>query len=208
MNIGIFDTETTGLPDWKAPSESAAQPHLVEIAIVLFAADGKIGSSFEAIIRPDGWTIPEDISAIHGITTERAMDEGISEADAIEGFTDILLQADLDVAHNLSFDRRIARIAWMRYKGETFADFMKDRPGYCTALKSKAVCQLPPTEAMLKTSFKNTFKTPSLDEALMVLTNKPRVGAHRAMSDVMACCDVYFELVRREAAAAEVANAG
>jgi DNA polymerase-3 subunit epsilon len=34
-----FDTETTGIPDWKMPSESEYQPHLVQLAAILVDAD-------------------------------------------------------------------------------------------------------------------------------------------------------------------------
>lgn len=36
----VFDTETTGLPIWKEPSDHPDQPHVVDIAWTLFAEDG------------------------------------------------------------------------------------------------------------------------------------------------------------------------
>ena len=42
--------------------------------------------SFEAIIRPDGWTIPDEVAAIHGIASEMAIILIIYEAEALEGF--------------------------------------------------------------------------------------------------------------------------
>lgn len=61
------------------------------------------------------------------------------------------------------------------------------------ALLSKPICQLPPTEAMKKTNFKNSFKTPSLAEAFRHLTGgKELVEQHRALPDAQACARVYF----------------
>lgn len=70
MKTLAYDTETTGLPDWNQPTESPQQPHLVEIAALLFNGMAEI-DRFHAIVRPDGWTIPDEVAEIHGITTER-----------------------------------------------------------------------------------------------------------------------------------------
>ena len=68
----FFDTETTGIPNWKIPSESEEQPHIVQIAAILCDSDTKeIKEEIELIVRPDGWVIPDEVAEINGITTER-----------------------------------------------------------------------------------------------------------------------------------------
>lgn len=189
--ILVFDTETTGIPDFKAPSEDPSQPHLVEIAALLYSEDGLI-DSFEALVRPDGWIITPEMTAIHGITHEQAMAEGIPEQEALEKFLTLHAKAQLRVAHNCSFDDRIIRIAMLRYMGKDAADQFKAGPTYCTALKSKPILNLPATEAMKKTSFK--VKTPTLGEAHKHLIGTEIVGAHRARADAEACAEVYYAL--------------
>ena len=39
--IAAFDTETTGLPLFRDPSDDPRQPHLVDICILAYGADGK-----------------------------------------------------------------------------------------------------------------------------------------------------------------------
>ena len=71
--ILVFDVETTGLPLWNEPSEDPRQPHLVQLAALLVDDDTRqVISTLDVIVRPDGWLIPEDVAAVHGITTERA----------------------------------------------------------------------------------------------------------------------------------------
>ena len=71
MNTLIFDTETTGLPNWGEPSDHPSQPHIVDIACSLFDPAGCEIERFDAIINP-GVEIPVEASNIHGITTEIA----------------------------------------------------------------------------------------------------------------------------------------
>ena len=81
MNIAlVYDTETTGLPLFREPSESPAQPHLVQLGASLVDLDTRsVLSSIDVIVKPDGWTIPDEVAAIHGITNEKAMDLCIPE---------------------------------------------------------------------------------------------------------------------------------
>lgn len=69
-----LDTETTGV-DW-------TRDRVVEVAVVVVYPDGTTGDSFTTVVNP-GVEIPEEASAIHGITTDRARDEGVTTADAL-----------------------------------------------------------------------------------------------------------------------------
>lgn len=191
--INVFDTETTGLPLFKQPSGDPAQPHLVDIAALLYDDMGNLVDSFEAIIKPDGWVISEEAAAIHGITHEMAMELGIPEADALEGFLAIHSRADLRVAHNCSFDDRILRIALKRYRDDTQAEAFKAGPSYCTCKHSRDIVCIPPTAKMTRAGF-TKFKNPNLAEAYEFFTGEKLEGAHRARPDAEGCARVYFAI--------------
>ncbi|MFX6225932.1 hypothetical protein ABTF68_20865, partial [Acinetobacter baumannii] len=66
----IFDTETTGIPEYKLPSEDPSQPHIIQIAADLVDLDTRRSlASLNTLIKPAGWVIPADVEAITGITT-------------------------------------------------------------------------------------------------------------------------------------------
>lgn len=193
--IYTYDTETSGLPQFKLPSSDPSQPHLVDIAALLYTEDGTLVDSFEAIIRPDGWTIPDEVAAIHGITTEMAMDMGIPESEALDGFMAIHERASLRVAHNRQFDDRIMRIALMRYRDEEAAEQFKAATGFCTMNATRDIIKLPPTARM-----RGGFKPPKLSEAYKYFTGQDLEGAHRARADAEGCALIYFALQAQESA--------
>lgn len=193
--IGLFyDTETTGLPDFKTPSESAHQPHIVQLAACLVDLETReLLDSLDVIIRPDGWTIPDDVAAIHGITTERALDEGVPEALAVSVFMEKWSQCHTRIAHNEQFDARILRIALMRFENEATADVFKAGKAECTARLATPICKIPPTPKMVAAGF-NKFKTANLGEAYRHFMGCDFENAHSAMADVRACMEVYFAI--------------
>lgn len=202
MNLALFyDTETTGLPDFKAPSEAAHQPHIVQLAALLVDLDTRQTiQSMDVIVRPDGWTIPDEVAAVHGITTEHAADVGIPERLAVEMFMDLWNNRNR-VAHNEQFDARILRIALMRHQGNIFhspsgksvPDIWKEGRAECTARMATPICALPPTDKM-KAVGRFHHKTPNLGEAYRHFTGNDLQNAHSAMADVLACRDVYFAI--------------
>ena len=202
MNLALFyDTETTGLPDFKAPSEAAHQPHIVQLAALLVDLDTRQTiQSMDVIVRPHGWTIPDEVAAVHGITTEHAADVGIPERLAVEMFMDLWNNRNR-VAHNEQFDARILRIALMRHQGNIFhspsgksvPDIWKEGRAECTARMATPICALPPTDKM-KAVGRFHHKTPNLGEAYRHFTGNDIQNAHSAMADVLACRDVYFAI--------------
>lgn len=195
----VFDTETTGLPVWHQPSEHPDQPRLVQLAMVALDSDLVEAASRSMIVRPDGWTIPADAAAIHGITTEMAMDEGVPLADVMDAFRDAVEQAGRLVAHNIKFDARIMRIQQFRLQAETlggaipegheFDDFVRAREAdhYCTMMKAYPIMGL------------KSFKGASLGACVRHFFDEDLPGAHDALVDARACARVYRHLRRIEA---------
>ena len=201
MTFALFyDCETQGLPLFKEPSEHPGQPHIVQLAACLVdLGTRKTIASMDVIVRPDGWTIPDDVAAIHGITTEHAMDVGIPEAQAVDTFMS-LWRGRLRVAHNQAFDARIMRIALKRHVDPRDtrliippSDDWKASRAECTQLLSTPILALPPT-AKMRAAGRNHFKSANLREAYKHFTGKELENAHSAMADVQGCMEVYFAI--------------
>lgn len=192
--ILVYDTETTGLPDFNARSNDPKQPHLVQLALVTCQDDGTGVGAKVLIIKPDGWTIPPETTALHGITQERAMDEGVPEERAVATYVLSQGSCALRVAHNESFDRRIMRIAMTRFGFERdFIEMVEGRKSYCTCEAAKPIVNLPPTERMLAKGMTSP-KPPKLAECMSYFFNEVLAGAHDALVDARACARVYFHL--------------
>lgn len=180
----FYDTETTGLPDWKSPSGAEHQPHMVEIGAALTDDDLNVVEQYQAIIKPEGWEISEAMTAIHGISHERAMDEGVNEKEAVEAFLALHDKSILRIGHNVSFDDRIMRIAFKRYLNDDAAEAFKAAPKLCTMWESKQIVKAPFKD-------KKGVKNPNLAEAYKFFTGEDIADAHRAMGDVLSTIAVY-----------------
>lgn len=195
QNLGFFyDTETSGLPKFGMPSEHPDQPHIVQLAAALVDLDSReIVASLDLIVRPDGWTIPDEVAAVHGITTEHAVAVGVPESLALSMFLE-LWRGRTRIAHNEQFDARIVRIAQHR-AGELEADLeaWKNGTAECTARLATPIVKAPPTAKMLAAG-RTHYKTANLGEAVQFFTGKPLENAHSAMADVLGCMAVYFAI--------------
>lgn len=193
MHAIFYDTETTGLPLFRERSEHPGQPHIVQLAAALVNMDTRVTvASIDVIVRPAGWTIPDEVAAIHGITTERAMDEGVPEPLALDMLLDLWGGRRTRIAHNEPFDARIVRIAAMRHRPD-MADPWEAGQAECTAKLSTPILALPPTPKMIAAGF-TKHKTPNLGEAYQHFLGEPMKDAHSAMPDVLACMEVYFAI--------------
>lgn len=187
----IWDTETTGIPDWKIPSEDATQPHMVQLAAVLVDVDtAKVVQSMDVIIRPDGWDITPELTEIHGLAHEYAMDVGVSEKMALEMFLE-LWNGRQRIAFNTTFDNRIIRIATKRYCAEDVIDrWHAGKQG------EEWVCMMMAARKAMG------GKQPTLAEAYQHIIGADLQDAHTAMGDTRACMDIFFALRNAQTAAA------
>lgn len=183
----FFDTETTGLPrNWKAPvSDTNNWPRMVQIAWLTYDNEGNPMEQNDFIIQPEGYTIPSKAASIHGISTERAKEEGRDLKEVLEKFAADITRADYLVAHNISFDEKIVGAEFIR-KQITSQLFNKNK--ICTMQTSTNFCKLPGPYG---------YKWPTLSELHKILFGKDFQEAHNAAVDINATANCFWELRRR-----------
>lgn len=197
----FFDSETTGLPDFRAPSESDHQPFLVQLAALLTEDDGAEVASLSAIVAPHGYTeMPPLAFKAHGISHEDAVRKGLGLATVMALFLEMAARATTRIAHNVPFDDKLVKIACCRAGMVSMVrDLIERQPSYCTLKVATPIVNLPPTEKMLAAGF-NKPKACQLGEAYKHFFNEELVGAHDALVDVRACKRIYFHLQQLQAA--------
>lgn len=181
----IFDTETTGLPkNYKAPASDLKNwPRMIQIAWAVYDNDQKLVEQKEYIIKPNGFEIPKAASNVHGITTEKALSEGVDLTEVLKDFARVLSKTDYLIAHNISFDEKIVGAEFIRTKVE---NNLNNLPKICTMHSSTDFCKIDGQYG---------YKWPNLTELHYKLFNEGFDGAHDALVDVRACARCFFELV-------------
>lgn len=178
----FFDTETTGF------KTDDFTPEIVQIGAILQDTEsGRVLSELNLIVKPAG-KIPDQASAIHGITNELADKHGIDQLRAEMFFSSIAQLADTVVAHNLEFDMQMLELNWPMAFG-----IVQARTQFCTMRSSTDIIKLPPgSYHQVKYS---KYKPPKLIEAYQhFFEGRSFENAHDAMADVRACRDVFFAL--------------
>ena len=182
----FFDTETTGLPkNWKAPVTDVNNwPRLVQLAYLLYDKEGNLISGGDHIIRPEGFIIPVEASRIHGISTEKANEEGEVLLEVLHAFQELINQSECLVAHNMSFDEKIMG-----------AEFLRNKMQNSIPAKKK-ICTMHGTTDFCKISGPYGYKWPKLSELHYKLFKKGFDEAHNAAVDINATAKCFWELKR------------
>ncbi len=183
----IFDTETTGLPqDFSAPlTDFDNWPRCVQLAWQLHDHTGKLLSSKNFIIQPDGFTIPFNAEKVHGISTQRAEEEGVPLEVAMDAFGRDLERTDFVIGHNLDFDLNIMGSEYLRANRE---NPFTDKIHIDTKDDATDYCKLP--------GGRGKYKWPTLSELHEKLFDVGFEEAHNAEADVDATARCFLELVR------------
>jgi DNA polymerase III epsilon subunit-like protein len=191
MRVLLFDTETTGLPhkpQFPAKMCKNNWADIVSIAWILADENGNALETEYHVIRPDGWSIPQDSVEIHKITEEYAYACGESLGSVIIKFIECVRRSDVVVAHNINFDKNVINNAlrWrmnLPYLLEDVATRL-----FCTMKESREIIGLPG-----KT--KGTYKMAKLSEMYSRLFDKePTEVLHNALGDTQIMKDCFFRI--------------
>ena len=97
--LGVFDLETTGI--------DVSTSRIVSAHVGLIGPDGSVIERYDWLADP-GVEIPEQASAVHGITTERARAEGRAAAEVVSeivtAIADLFSRGHALTIYNASYD--------------------------------------------------------------------------------------------------------
>ena len=181
----FFDTETTGVPkNYKAPASDLNNwPRLVQLGYLLYDQHKKLIAAGDYIIKPNGFTIPTESSNIHGITTERALNEGKELTEVLSEIAIHIKKSDYLIAHNMAFDEKILGAELLR---SGFSNIIEQKTRICTMQTTTEFCAIPGPYG---------FKWPKLSELHIKLFGNDFDGAHSAFADIEATARCFWKLI-------------
>ena len=200
MTTLFFDTETTGLPiDRRVPAldNEVNWPQLVSLSWSLWK-EGECVKRESHLIKPQGWIIPAESTAIHGITTEIATANGSDLLEALMSFrADVVKCFDGGriVAHNMEFDKNVVFHAFAWHLRKDPRKFWPEDAEFCSQTKAKDELKLPFAFASAKANAKanDQYKLPGLDELYRATFNEPAPpSAHSSSRDVEVLEKIYW----------------
>jgi DNA polymerase-3 subunit epsilon len=190
----FIDTETTGKLVFKGTGKNRKvddkleiQPHIVQLAYEVTDENEVVLAEVSTLIKPEGWTIPEEATKVHGITTDLCDKFSVPIKRALSmlhGYAELGLMI---VAHSLEFDYELLNIECLRAfdRPTPFAPCDK----FCTMLGNKDILKIPGQYG--------DFKWPRLDETYRFYFGRDFEKAHTACADVRACREIFYEQGRR-----------
>ena len=124
----VFDTETTGLFDFKLPADDPSQPRLAAVAFILADETGTEIFAVKRYIKPDGWEMPAEAQAINGLSTEFLDTNGVPVVTVLDEYQGHIESGLITVAFNAQFDSKVMR-AEFRRAGRP--DLFEQTPNVC-----------------------------------------------------------------------------
>ena len=209
MRILTFDTETTGLPDgYPSFYETERWPHIIQLSYSLYDTTLKkiIVENDHIIYLNDNVVITPKSVEMHKITREISQHRGIPIERALECFYACIQGADMLMAHNLSFDKRMLIVEHIRCKNRAkntrqyslkneslYFPMEKDKHYYCTMKEGTRLCNI---KAIGKDGEEYT-KYPTLSQLHQQLFGSlPNQNAiHNSLVDVRLCLKCGMEMM-------------
>ncbi len=193
MKVIIFDVETTGLPERGATLENVDKyPYIVQFSWMVYdASQNRIDNVNDHIVKiPPEITIPIEASNVHGITNDKMRTEGKDINLILDIFTKDMLDSQVIVAHNLSFDKTIVQVEYLRNKRINWLGRHR-KMEYCTMKRSLNICNIYKKNAY---TGEMTKKYPKLMELHNYWFKTVPNNLHNSLIDIFVCFRCYHQM--------------
>lgn len=194
MRLITFDTETTGLTEFRKPFHAPVQPWPVSVTAINSAPEGEIDEVYSVIVKlPPGTVIHPKAEEVHGISFERTQDEGLDPKVVLLHLRDMFHAADVHSAYNLPFDNKV--LMAMAHRTHPDLDLAEVKSwlygkseGVCSMEMSKKFLRIPSTGGF-------GFRAVKLGQAFKRITGRDMEDAHDAQSDAMAALTIFKHML-------------
>lgn len=191
MKILVIDTETTGLPKRNTSIYNTNDwPHVIQLSYILFDISKKefIYKCNEYIKLPTNINIEDSSVAIHGITNEMIKINGVNIKPLLNNLNDILNMTDVIVGHNISFDKQMLMVEYIRHNIQSN---LVNKTYFCTMKKYINVCKI--------NNYNNKrYKYPKLSELYYHIFNNTSYNLHNSYNDILICLRCYYYIEYNE----------
>ena len=185
----FFHLNPIGKP--KRWNESATNtfnwPRMVQIAWQLYDKYGKLLEANDYIILPEGWEIPYQSERFHGISTERAKEEGTDLEEVLRAFALVIHKSKYIIAHNLNLDLNVVRAEFYR---KNISNTIAQTEQFSLMSESTYFCKLPGKGGR--------FKWPTIQELHSKLFGTRFEDGGNSKVVVQAIANCFFQLVKME----------
>lgn len=104
MKYAVIDTETNGLFDYKKPADDPCQPRLASLGVVLLNEDLTTGAEHHFFVKPDGWEMSPETTAVNGLTTEFLTANGVHILEVLSFYARLIDAGYAVAAFGAQFD--------------------------------------------------------------------------------------------------------
>jgi len=187
VKIIFFDTETTGLPKQRYIDPVALKnnwPDLVSLSYKVYDVNENakiLLKTFDKIVKPTGWIIPDESVQFHKITQDIANEKGEPLETIINEFVEDLKGVYIIIAHNLEFDRNVLQsVAYWRLN-KNIKNIWPSNAEFCTFEKYKQELGQTKQKRDLNSLYLATFNKP------------PPPNAHNSRRDVDVLDEIFWK---------------
>src|SRR5689334_16678932 len=132
----VIDVENTGKFDFKRSADAEGQPRMAQLAMILIDDEGLVEGERNFYIRPDGWTMDPEATAINGLTDDFLHTHGVPVAVALEAYSAMVRAGRFVVAFNAQFDVKQVR-GELRRAG--MPDLFEETRNICVMRKANGI---------------------------------------------------------------------
>jgi DNA polymerase III subunit epsilon len=203
----FYDTETTGLPNFKTGPGHDSWPDVVQFAgKIVNLQTRETEGALHCYVVPHK-DLDEKAAEVNGLNLERLQEIGVSRRYLCAAYDGMVKTTHLTICHNRSFDDAVMQTAYMREGLVPRQD-----KGFCTKDASTNICKVPKKPRASDGRQFGGNKWPTLTEAHAILVRGLTMdmthadpwadlaergaipGAHDALNDVNALIEIFWAL--------------